>query len=137
MICESIVKRPKFNCDVNGGIMVVAALRYALGRMTYVPGAVQDWIKTHWDSLDSNTRFVIVRDVFDHLFDDFRTSGKMHAPFNGYDIKEWEKFAIDRYWSLSYDERKSVDTDLGSKSGNAKWLAVWMPKLYENHKNES
>ena len=123
-------KRPQFNCDVNGGIMVVSALRYSLGRMTYVPGAVQDWIKTHWDSLDSNTRFVIVRDVFDYLYDDFRTGGKMVAPFNGYDIKEWEKFGIDRYWSLSYDERKSVDTALGSKSGNAKWLAVWMPRLY-------
>ena len=129
-------KKPRFDCDINGGIMVVSALRYALGRMTYVPGAVQDWIKTHWDSLDSNTRFVIVRDVFDYLYDDFRTGGKMAAPFNGYDIKEWEKFAIDRYWALGYDERKSVDIDLGSKSGNAKWLAVWMPRLYENHKHE-
>ena len=91
-------KKPKFDCDVNGSIMITCALRYSLGRMTYVPGAVQDWIKTHWDSLDSNTRFVIVRDVFDYLYDDFRTSGKMAAPFNGYDIKEWERFAIDRYW---------------------------------------
>ena len=124
-------KKPKFDCDVNGGIMVISALRYALGRMTYVPGAVQDWIKTHWDSLDSNTRFVIVRDVFDYLYDDFRTGGKMQAPFNGYDIKEWEKFAIDRYWALSYDERKSIDMDLGSKSGNSKWLTMWMPRLYE------
>ena len=129
-------KKPNFNCDVNGGIMVTSALRYALGRMTYVPGAVQDWIKTHWDSLDSNTRFVIVRDVFDYLFDNFRTGGKMHAPFNGYDIKEWERFAIDRYWALDYGERKSIDMNLGSKSGNAKWLTVWMPKLYENHQNE-
>ena len=125
-------KKPNFNCDVNGGIMVTSALRYALGRMTYVPGAVQDWIKTHWDSLDSNTRFVIVRDVFDYLFDNFRTGGKMHAPFNGYDIKEWERFAIDRYWALSYDDRKNIDIYLGSKSGNSKWLTVWMPKLYEN-----
>lgn len=53
-------KKPSFNCDVNGGIMVTAALRYSLGRMTYVPGAVQDWIKNHWDSLDSNTKCLIV-----------------------------------------------------------------------------
>ena len=38
-------KKPNFNCDVNGGIMVTSALRYALGRMTYVPGAVQDETK--------------------------------------------------------------------------------------------
>jgi hypothetical protein len=126
-------KKPSFNCDFNGGIMVVAALRYSLGRMTYVPGAVQDWIKTYWDSFDSNTRFVIVRDVFEYLYDDFKNGGKMQARFNGYDIREWEKFAIDRYWALSYDERKSIDMDLGSKNGNSKWLIVWMPKLYENH----
>lgn len=133
-----IKKKSKFDCDVNGGIMVTCALRYALGRMTYVPGAVQDWIKTYWDDLDSNTKFVVVRDVFEYLYDDFRTSGKMASPkpFGGYDIKEWERFAIDRYWALSYDERKSIDMDLGRQSGNAKWLIVWMPKLYENHKNE-
>lgn len=125
-------KKSKFDCDVNGGIMVTCALRYALGRMTYVPGAIQDWIRNYWDDLDSNTKFVIVRDVFDYLYDDFRTSGKMVAPFGGYDIKEWEKFAIDRYWALSYDERKNIDMDLGSKSGNTKWLTIWMPKLYEN-----
>ena len=105
-------KKPSFNCDVNGGIMVTAAVRYSLGRMTYVPGAVQDWVKTHWDSLNSNTKCVIVRDVFEYLYDNFRTSGKMTAPFNGYDIKEWEKFAIDRYWALSYDERKNIDMDI-------------------------
>ena len=127
-------KKPSFNCDVNGSIMVTCALRYSLGRMTYVPGAVQDWIKTYWDSLDSNTKFVIVRDVFDHLYHEYKSNEEEY--FSGYDLKEWENFAIDRYWALSYDERKSVDTDLGSKSGNSKWLTVWMPKLYENHKNE-
>lgn len=131
-------KKPQFDCDVNGGIMVTCALRYALGRMTYVPGAVQDWIKTHWDSLDSNTKFVVVRDVFEYLYDDFQyqQDSDYKPPFGGYDIKEWERFAIDRYWALSYDERKSIDMDLGRQSGNAKWLKIWMPKLYENHQNE-
>ena len=114
--------------------MVTCALRYSLGRMTYVPGAVQDWIKTYWDSLDSNTKFVIVRDVFDHLYHEYESKEEKY--FGGYDLKEWEKFAIDRYWALSYDERKSIDMDLGSKSGNSKWLTVWMPKLYENHQND-
>lgn len=124
-------KKPSFNCDVNGGIMVTCALRYSLGRMTYVPGAVQDWIKTHWDSLDSNTKFVVVRDVFDHLYHEYES--KKEKYFDGYDLKEWERFAIDRYWALSYDERKNIDMYLGRSSGNAKWLTVWMPKLYWNH----
>ena len=132
-------KKLSFNCDINGGIMVTCALRYSLGRMTYVPGAVQDWIKTYWDDLDSNTKFVVVRDVFEYLYDDFQyqQDSDYEPPFGGYDIKEWERFAIDRYWALSYDERKSIDMDLGRQSGNAKWLTVWMPKLYENDKNES
>lgn len=128
---KSTKKKPSFNCDVNGSIMVTCALRYALGRMTYVPGAVQDWIKTYWDSLDSNIRFVIVRDVFDYLYHEYKSKEEKY--FNGYDLQEWEKFAIDRYWALSYDERKNIDMYLGSKSGNAKWLTVLMPKLYENH----
>lgn len=127
-------KKPSFNCDINGSIMVTCALRYSLGRMTYVPGAVQDWIKTYWDSLDSNTKFVIVRDVFDYLYHEYKS--KEEKLFGGYDLKEWEKFAIDRYWVLSYDERKNIDMYLGASSGNAKWLTVWMPRLYEN-KHES
>lgn len=124
-------KKPSFDCDVNGGIMVTCAVRYALGRMTYVPGAIQDWIKTYWDSLDSNTKFVIVRDVFDYLYHEYKSKEEKY--FGGYDLKEWENFAIDRYWVLSYDERKNIDIYLGSQSGNSKWLTVWMPKLYENH----
>ena len=127
---KKIRKKPTFNCDVNGGIMVTCALRYSLGRMTYVPGAVQDWIRTYWDDLDSNTKFVIVRDVFDHLYHEYKSNEEKY--FGGYDLKEWEKFAIDRYWSLNYDERKNIDIYLGATSGNAKWLTIWMPKLYEN-----
>lgn len=137
-------KKPRFDCDVNGGIMVVAALRYALGRMTYVPGAVQDWIKTYWDSLDSNTKCVIIRDVFEYLYNEFRSSGNYEVPFGGYDIREWEKFAIDRYWLLDYNERKYIDQELkniatvldSGISKDSKWLSTWMiPKLYE-HQNE-
>lgn len=137
-------KKPSFDCDVNGGIMVTCALRYSLGRMTYVPGAVQDWIKTYWDSLDSNTKCVIIRDVFEYLYDEFRSSGKYEVPFGGYDVREWEKFAIDRYWKLDYNERKYIDQELkniatvldSGISKDSKWLSTWMiPKLYE-YQNE-
>lgn len=130
-------KKPKFNCDVNGGIMVTSALRYALGRMTYVPGAVQDWIKNHWDNLNSNTKCVVVRDVFEYLYDEFKSSGMYELPFGGYDIREWEKFAIDRYWVLDYNERKYIDEELQSRAKDSKWLKNWMiPKIYEDHNYE-
>ena len=114
----SKIKKSKFNCDTNGGIMVVSALRYALGSHTYVPGAVQDWISLHWDSLVSNTKVVIVRDVFDHIYDENKSkyvlaSGAMAR----YDLSTWEKFGIEHYWKLDYNERKSVDMNFsGDKS---------------------
>jgi hypothetical protein len=117
-------KKNKFNCDLNGGIMVVAALRYALGRHTYVPGAIQDWISQHWDNLDSNTKTVIVRDTFKHIYDEKTshyqiTSGIMDQ----YDLTTWEKFGVDKYWKLDYNERKSVDLNLTSDKDRARWFA--------------
>jgi len=109
-------KTKKFDCDTNGSIMVVAALRYALGRHTYVPGAIQDWITQHWDSLDSNTKIVVLRDVFEHLYDDSRPSS-YRTSMTDYDLSTWEKFGIEHYWKLDYNERKSVDMNFsGDKS---------------------
>lgn len=124
-------KKPSFDCDVNGGIMVTCALRYALGRMTYVPGAVQDWIRNYWDDLDSNTKFNIIKDVFDHLHDEYIS--KNDTLFGGYDLKEWEKFGIDRYWSLDYDGRKTLDQYFANSSVRKTWYEIIMiNKLYEN-----
>lgn len=120
-----------FSCDVNGSIMVVSALRYALGRMTYVPGAVQDWIKTYWDSLDNNTKYNILKDVFDHLHEESESTTE--TLFGGYDLKEWEKFGIDRYWSLDYDSRKAVDHYFSNSTIRKSWYEdIMMKKLYEN-----
>jgi len=117
-------KKNKFNCDVNGSIMVVAALRYALGRHTYVPVAVQDWIGLHWDSLDSNTKTVIVRDVFEHIYDESKSKYVLASgAIAKYDLSTWEKFGIDKYWKLEYTERKSVDEGLNSNKDRAVWFA--------------
>ena len=125
-------KQPKFDCDVNGSIMVTCALRYALGRMTYVPGAVQDWIKTYWDSLDNNTKFNILKDIFDHLHEEHES--KNETLFGGYDLKEWEKFGIDRYWSLDYNCRKAVDQYFTNSNLRKTWYeTVMVQKLCENH----
>jgi hypothetical protein len=115
--------------------MVVAALRYALGRHTYVPGAVIDWISLHWDSLDSNTKIVVLTDVFEHLYYDSRPSA-YRTSMTDYDLSTyflglakvvWEKFAIETYWKLDYSDRKNVD----QKMNNDKNCAIWFAeKLY-------
>jgi hypothetical protein len=122
------IKKSKFNCDLNGSIMVMSALRYALGRHTYVPGSVQDWISLHWDSLDSNTKVVIVRDVFEHIYDEKRSKyASASGAIGQYDLSTWEKFGIDKYWKLDYTERKNVDQELNSNNDRTRWFAE---KLY-------
>ena len=118
-------KQNKFDCNTNGSIMVMAALRYALGRNSYVSGAVIDWISLHWDSLDSNTKVVIVRDVFEYLYRDysFRNDAQFMDIAGDYDNKEWNKFGIDKYWKLEYTDRKNVDQELNSNKDRAVWFA--------------
>jgi hypothetical protein len=114
----------RFNCDLNGSIMVMSALRYALGRHTYVPGAVQDWISDNWDSLDSNTKTVIVRDVFEYIYDEKRSKyASASGDIGQYDLSTWEKFGVDKYWKLDYTERKNVDQELNSNQDRARWFA--------------
>lgn len=112
-------KKQKFNCDVNGGIMVVGALRYALGRHTYVPKATQDWITDNWESLDTKTKCVIVRDVLEHLYEE---SKKSQSPITDIDVKDWQKFAIERYSALNYEERKYVDQSTKQREGMFLWF---------------
>ena len=127
-------KIKKFDCDTNGSIMVVAALRYALGRHTYVPGAVQDWISLYWNSLDSNTKIVILRDVFEHLYDDSRPSA-YRTSMTDYDLSTWRKFGIEHYWKLDYNERKNLEQHILADKNRVIWYTQEiMPKIYENTK---
>jgi hypothetical protein len=102
-------KKPDFNCDVNGSIMVVSALRYALGRHTYVPVAVQDWIKFNWKDLDEKTKCNVVRDVFEHLYESQRESTSLRITTSWqFDLKSWEDFGIEMYGNLSEENKKFI-----------------------------
>ena len=117
------MNKKKFNCDLNGGIMVTSALRYALGRHTYVPESVQQWITDHWDDLDYNTRFVIVRDVLDFLYKDylFRNDAQFWDCAGDYDNKTWKIFAVDRLVSMSYNMQSAIKEEMTNSENKAKW----------------
>jgi len=126
------MNKPKFNCDTKGGIMVVSALRYALGRYTYVPGAVQDWITDHWDNLDSNTRCVVVRDVFEYLYDEYKRDLSADSPFGDYDTKTWEKFSVERCRSLDSDELKRLEAEINGVKERGVWYKeTIVPRLQQ------
>ena len=45
------------------GTICLCALRYALGRQTYMPGIVQDFIRAHISDIDQNAIKVMIRDI--------------------------------------------------------------------------
>ena len=56
-----------FCYDEDFGCIINSALRYAIGRHTYMPGVVRDFIRKYKDVLDAKTLFVAIRDIDDAL----------------------------------------------------------------------
>ena len=50
-------------CNEHFGIICLCAMRYALGRQTYMPGLVQDFIRAHIGEIDSGTIEIMIRDI--------------------------------------------------------------------------
>ncbi len=46
---------------------MLAAVRYCMGRASYAPSLVQDWIKGYWRIVPQSTRCMILRDVTEEL----------------------------------------------------------------------
>ena len=55
------VSAADFDYDI--GTIAICAVRYALGRETYMPSLVQDFVKRHPEIVDENTRAVMIRDI--------------------------------------------------------------------------
>lgn len=49
--------------DAEIGAIVICAVRYALGRQSYMPGLVQDFIMRHPEILTESDRQVIIMDI--------------------------------------------------------------------------
>ena len=50
--------------DLRG--VMISALRYAIGRETYMPGIIQDFIRSVPGAIDANTRAVMIRVINEH-----------------------------------------------------------------------
>lgn len=53
--------------DNDFGCIINSAIRYAIGRHTYMPGVVVDFIRKHINVLDTNTIKVALEDINYHL----------------------------------------------------------------------
>ena len=66
------------------GTLMVCALRYCVGRATYMPSLVMDITKKHWDFLSEKDKQVIARDVREAI-----ERGNLG---HDCDVTEWNKF---------------------------------------------
>lgn len=81
-------------------LMVTAAVRYCLGRMTYIVSDCADWLIAIWPTLHDNTRTIIQRDIEEAFArdDEARADGREYKPLGmDCDRAQWER--VRRLWS--------------------------------------
>lgn len=61
VICPASWCVPVFDSDY--GIIVIAAVRYAIGRATYMPGLVKDYVIRYMTTFDNKTLSLLERDI--------------------------------------------------------------------------
>jgi hypothetical protein len=72
--------------DQDTGFMVLAALRYCHGRMTYAPSLMVEWVKKYWEQLGDNTQELIRKETREYMQSTFSKGMKC-------DRLTWEDFA--------------------------------------------
>lgn len=77
-----------------GQLMAIAAVRYCLGRQSYIVGDCVDWMEQVWPSLYPETQTVIKRDIEEAFRrdDDDRIDGREHKAMGmDCDRAQWER----------------------------------------------
>ena len=78
----------------NNGLMALCAVRYCLGRRTYITAECREWLYQIWDSLPEESKKLIRRDVEEAFQrdDEDRASGSTQYKALGDDCDraEWE-----------------------------------------------
>lgn len=71
--------------DTDTGFVVTAALRYCMGRMTYAPGLVIEWIKKYWEYMPEKEKAFIKKEIGEYTDSD---------RYKGHDCDEqtWNRF---------------------------------------------
>lgn len=80
-------------------LMVIAATRYCIGRMTYIVGDCADWLIGIWPALDEKTRNIIRRDLEEAFYrdDEDREAGRDYKAL-GHDCDRAEWMRVRKLW---------------------------------------
>lgn len=84
---------------LNGQLMATAAMRYCLGRRSYIVGACLEWVEANRHRMDRTTKRVAVRDICEALQDGSSGCDTIDAP-------GWRKLA-----ELLFSEMPQEDKD--------------------------
>ena len=63
------MKKVPLHKDNDTWFCALVAVRYCIGRSSYAPSLVQDWIKRHWDLMPSQSKAMLLRDVSEAVAD--------------------------------------------------------------------
>lgn len=78
-------------------LMPVAAVRYCLGRQTYIVGDCADWLLGCWQLIPERVQAVIKRDIEEAFEHDARLDSGYRALGADCDRKEWER--VRKLWN--------------------------------------
>ena len=81
-------------------LMMISALRYAIGRYTYMSRVTIDYIRYLIPQLSSNTLFVMKRDITEEIERYQRMERELYM------VDEWQKLAEDM--NMEYEKKKAV-----------------------------
>ena len=73
-----------------GGLMITAAIRYCVGRRTYIVGECVDWIIANWSDWPGDVKNVIQRDL-EQEFERAAQKSDWKLLGDDCDKREWEK----------------------------------------------
>ena len=75
-------------------LMAVAAVRYCIGRMSYIVGDCADWLIEVWPTISKSAHHLIKRDIEEAIIDDDndRADGREHKRLGmDCDREQWER----------------------------------------------
>jgi hypothetical protein len=72
------------------GLMIISAVRYCVGRRTYIVGECVDWILANWRDWPENVKTIIQRDL-EGEFDRDAQVPNWKPLGHDCDKREWEK----------------------------------------------
>lgn len=83
-----------------GDLMALAAVRYCLGRMSYIVGDCHDWLVAQWPQLSESIRKTIARDVEEAIArdDEVRANGGEYKPL-GMDMDRQQWVSLRKLWN--------------------------------------